>query len=103
MEDSIAAQLVAALNILALEQVSEEGFKLVAAVPNWLRQFDAELEIDEEIFQPSEIFPFLDAFIFDAESHWESEGQDWLRSGPWTETDIFGNEYALEASARLIN
>lgn len=103
MEDSIAAQLVAALNILALEQISEEGFKLVAAVPSWLRHFDAQPAIAGKIFQPGELFPFLDAFIFDAESHWESEDEDWLRSGPWTESDLAGNEYALEASARLIN
>jgi len=40
--------------------------------------------------------------LIDAEQFWNAEDPGQLKSGPWSETDPAGREYALEASAMCL-
>jgi eukaryotic-like serine/threonine-protein kinase len=103
MNESITANVLAALNILAMERLDDGSFRLIGNSPSWFKQFcpddtpiESELNIEEK-------FPFLGAFLFDAENFWENNSVGRLKSGLWTETDSFNIDYHLEASALCLS
>jgi signal transduction histidine kinase len=98
MRDSIFAELVSALDMVLLERVDARTFSLVGRAPGWFLDLCPEAaEVGR--LTPGERFPFLDAFLDDAEAFWAARGSGQLKSGPWIEVDAAGAEHRLEASA----
>lgn len=103
MNDSITADIFAALNILVLEQLNTGLFRITGNIPDWLKRFCPDAISEMEIVIPAENFPFLANFLIDAEEFWQGNGQTRLESGLWSEIDLEGNECNFEASAIFIN
>ncbi len=104
MNDSITADLFAILNILVLERLNIGSFKITGTAPNWLEQFcHPRVTSDMEIFIPTEIFPFLEIFLIDAEDLWQNNSDIKINSGLWIDKDLTGKEYHFEASAICLN
>lgn len=104
MNDSITANLFAALNILVLERLDVGLYKITGTVPNWLNRFcRPRVKSGMEVLIPLETFPFLENFLVDAEEFWRNNNQTKLSSGLWTDQDLTGKDYHFEASAICLN
>jgi signal transduction histidine kinase len=101
-EDSIIDELFAALNVVVLERVENTAFKLVGIPPSWFVQFYADTDLQQQ-FIPGQKFPVLENFLIDAETFWQENETGRIKSGIWTETDLLGEEFYLEASAICLN
>lgn len=98
--DVIKADILTALDIVALERESEGSFRLLGeGVPEWFSRFYTEAAIRREQLRPQEAFLFLDHFLIDAETFWQENLSGRLKSGPWSETDEEENPYHFEAIA----
>jgi hypothetical protein len=97
-EESTASDLLAALEVVVLEQEPERSLHLVGKPPEWFTRFrpGAGSSTGGRVTLDS---PFLDNFLMDAEAFWMSDGAGRLRSGLWTEADSTGEQIHLEASA----
>lgn len=104
MNDSITADLFATLNILVLERLDLGSFKITGIAPNWLKSFCCPRAIsDMEVLILTEVFPFLESFLIDAEELWHNNSRLKINSGLWTQKDLIGKEYYFEASAICLN
>jgi len=98
--DSIRAEILAALDIVALERESEGAFSLISEeVPEWFSRFYAEALLRRNQLKPQEAFLFLDHFLIDAETFWQENLSGRLKSGPWSETDSADSPFHFEAVA----
>lgn len=101
MAVSVANDLVSALGGLVLERLADGRFAVAAALPDWafeLRRSGQEIDWTGP-FDASDVFPFLGAFLPEAEDAWRGYGHSRADSGFWTEMDRDGREIHLEASA----
>lgn len=103
MSNNIASALLARLGFLVVESLEEDQFKLVSDSPKWFINLSGTNAFTSENFPLVENFPFVEVFLFDAQSFWEQESGENLKSGAWIETDALGKEYNLEATALLLN
>ncbi len=94
--EAINPDILAALDIAAMEPAEDGSFKLISSAPRWFARLFPEAAQSEAINLRSSVF--LDHFLGDAESFWKSATNGRLRSGPWNETD----DVQLEASALSI-
>ena len=101
-EESIIDELFAALNVVVLERIENAAFKLVGTAPSWFVQFYPDTDLQQPLM-PGHKFPVLDNFLIDAEIFWQENETGRIKSGIWTETDILGEEFYLEASAVCLN
>ena len=99
--DSIARDLLAALEVVVLEQQNDRELRLAGAVPEWFGRFRPGALSSPPRIESALGSPFLENFLADAESFWASgEGRNGrLRSGLWTEPGPAGDDFHLEASA----
>ncbi len=97
-----ANELLDVLGVVMLEPFSEGIFKLVGTAPDWFSKFYPSLTPGDEVLKLSENFSFVENFLIDADSFWEQSNNGRLKSGTFIETDLLGNEYALEASALFL-
>ncbi|MBN3908366.1 MAG: HAMP domain-containing histidine kinase [Nostoc sp. NMS1] len=104
MNTPITNDMLAALNILALEQIDVGLFKIIGNLPDWLNQFCRKnLALGMNISIPEEEFYFLNNFLIDAEKFWMNNNTKKLSSGFWTEIDPTGQEYQFKAYAICVN
>jgi serine/threonine protein kinase len=103
MSKSITTDLLAALNIVAMERLGDGSFSLVSTTPDWFKQFCEQTATSQEVLNIEESFPFLGSFLIDAERFWSENSPGRLKSGPWTEVDPLNNECHLEASALCLS
>jgi PAS domain S-box-containing protein len=96
---AINEDLLAALDLAALEQHQDGLFKFLCAPPRWFVRLYPSSQ--DENLDLRRAFLFLDHFLDEAESFWKT-GSGRLRSGPWNEADSEGNEFHLQASALLL-
>lgn len=102
MSETITSALLAALGFLTVECLAEDKFQLIGNSPQWYIDFCGEHFSWDNNFSLIETFPFIEVFLFDAESFWQETKPGQLKSGPWTEVDLTGKEYHLEALALFI-
>jgi PAS domain S-box-containing protein len=97
-DEAIIPDILAALDLVAMERVDEGRFKLIGPPPEWFGLFYSPPSA-ETSFQPQQAFLFLEQFLTEAEAFWESASTQPLRSGVWSEDYAHGRQYNLEASA----
>jgi len=98
-----AAHLISALGTVVFQWSGSVKFQVKTDFPDWFHRLSmppgqAGKEIDIE-----KLFPFLEHFLLDAQAFWREGASDSLKSGPWIESDLSGNEIALEATAVILN
>ncbi|MGA7411316.1 MAG: ATP-binding protein [Bryobacteraceae bacterium] len=86
--------VLAALNIALLERQPEGGLALRGDPPTWLKDFATGSSYDF-----TALFPFLEAFLPDAEEFWSSSASGRLESDLWIQTGTSGAEHHLQAAA----
>ncbi len=98
-EGSIAADLLAVLEVAVLERPVAGELRLVGAVPEWFLRFRPEAASRAGTLPEALGSPFLENFLADAEAFWDSNASGRLKSGLWTETGPMGRDFHMEASA----
>src|SRR5258705_4198989 len=98
-DEAIKSDILAALDIVAMERLDDGLFKLISTAPRWLAEFLPQAEGEVAQLRPQEAFMFLGQFLTEAESFWNSNGAGLLRSGVWSEAYAAAKDYNLEASA----
>ncbi len=93
---SSVAELYSVLGILALARRPDGSFSVVGTPPDWAL---ALFPLADGVANPSEMSPFLENFLIDADPHWHERRPDRLRSGPWREDTPDGDFIDLEATA----
>jgi signal transduction histidine kinase len=101
MDASLLADVCAALQILVLERLRDGAYHIIGSIPEWFMQLHPQVSLQESVWQPGRMFPFLENFLLDAEVFWGEETVGVLKSGPWREVDASFQEVYLEASAVL--
>lgn len=99
MNESITDELLAALDIVVMEHLNDGLFRIIGTIPEWFVQFYPNATSDDRKFKPGKKFPFLENFLIDAKDFWMGNDTEPLKSEPWSEINISGNECHLEASA----
>ncbi|HWO00664.1 MAG TPA: PAS domain S-box protein, partial [Blastocatellia bacterium] len=93
----INSEILAALDLVAMERVDDGQFKLIGAAPAWFEHFYSQPNSETNL-RPQEAFLFLEQFLAEAEAFWESGSTGTLRSGVWSEAYASGKQDALEAT-----
>jgi signal transduction histidine kinase len=103
INESITEVLLAALNVVVLEPLNGNNFRILGHFPKWFHKFYPDVEINRNSFQFGKKFLFIENFLIDAEKVWNENAVEPLKSGIWSETDLSGNESYLEATAIRLN
>ena len=98
-EESVARDLLAALEVAVLEQDGDRTLRLAGGVPQWLARFRPGVLSAPPKIERALGSPFLENFLADADGFWDSGKEGRLRSGMWTEPGPLGDDFPLEASA----
>lgn len=93
--------LFGALDMAVFLRRDADSFSLHTQPPVWLLLYLHQTGHDN--CSLATVFPYLSCFMEDAEQHWQEQRPGLLPSGSWIETDAFGNELALEASALWVD
>jgi len=89
-----------AMNMAALVYKGEGAFSLLRPPAPIFTVFYPELFEKKNRFYPQERFCFLENFLIDAKNLWDSkENHRRIRSGPWVDKTLDGDEVVLEALA----
>lgn len=95
---ALPTSILSSLDVAVFERTRAHEFLLLGEAPEWLPNLwpgiNGFVPVD-----PAEQFTFLEHFMVDAEAAWSEPGNQWAASGPWTEADRDGQDWALEAIA----
>lgn len=94
--NDILSRLPGILELAVLERDGDGKSRLVGSAPGWLLSFFAGAQSGDALAL-GEQFPFVENFLIDCENFWKQGKPGKIASGPWTETDASGHEWALEA------
>jgi PAS domain-containing protein len=92
-------RLLPFLDIVLLEQDSAGSFKGLVPFPAWFHDYYPEAKAPETALTLD--WNFLTDFLTKAGEFWNAGEEGAIVSGPWSETDISGNEKMLQATAIL--
>jgi signal transduction histidine kinase len=92
----------AALDSVVLHRVAEGRFERRTGAPAWWHALVDEPPGSVQPLVVSDAFPFLAAFLPDAERAWSSATPSPVASELWTQTDAAGSELHLEATAARV-
>ncbi len=99
---SIFESFFATQGFALFEYLDDGDFRLMGSWPAWCQALWGDLPAQSEKIRLGDVSPFLENFIFDAETFWNSKSAGSANSGNWTERDSTGREIPLEASAYLL-
>jgi len=100
--ESITAELFAALDIIVLERLTNGSFSIIGNAPDWFLHFYSDAGYRREGLRLANKFVFLENFLIDADFCWANNDSQSLKSGIWTEVDLLGNEFNFEATALVL-
>jgi serine phosphatase RsbU (regulator of sigma subunit) len=98
-DESDLGDIFQLLDTAVMERLGDGSLQLIGDLPECLKRFFPHVIPGKRGFAPEAEFPFLENFLIDAEIWWTGEGEGKLKSGPWIETDSWGNECEFEATA----
>jgi signal transduction histidine kinase/DNA-binding NarL/FixJ family response regulator/HPt (histidine-containing phosphotransfer) domain-containing protein len=99
---SIFESFFATQGFALFEYLDNGDFRLIGSWPAWCEALWGDLPAQGEKIRLGEVSPFLDNFIVDAETFWNSKSAGSANSGNWTERDATAREIPLEASAYFL-
>jgi len=99
---SIFESFFATQGFALFEYLGNGDFRLMGTWPAWCEALWGNLPAQGEKIRLGDVSPFLENFIFDAETFWNSKSAGSANSGNWTERDAAAREIPLEASAYLL-
>ena len=76
--------------------------RVLSPLPTWagaLTEGADSRTDDDQLLLHVDTFPFLEAFLPEAQEFWDSKSRGLLQSTPWVQTDGQGSELSLQASA----
>jgi signal transduction histidine kinase/CheY-like chemotaxis protein/HPt (histidine-containing phosphotransfer) domain-containing protein len=85
------------------EFLGDGAFRLIGSWPPWCQAMWGDAGADQEKIRLGDVSPFLENFLFDAETFWNSKSAGSVNSGNWTERDSSDREIPLEASAYFLD
>lgn len=91
--------LMASLENVILTRLGDGRFVRCGDLPAWARALTSQELASMSPFALEEVFPFLEAFVAQAEQTWQDESGGPARSDLWTQVDPSGEEIHLQASA----
>ena len=100
--EPVPSSVLSSLDVAVLEYVDDQIFNLLGQAPSWLRRIWPDVDRVSGL-RPASAFLYLEHFLDDAITHWNNNQSKWLSSGPWTETDVEGKDWVLEAVALNAN
>ncbi len=92
-------EIAKVFDALVLRRVSGQDFQILHDVPLWYPGFQDSLN---SVVVPRDLLCrsfFLQSFLREADSFWQSLEPGHVRSGLWCEPDVFGKDLMLEATA----
>jgi signal transduction histidine kinase/CheY-like chemotaxis protein len=102
-EASLTLDILTALDAVVLEWQPEGWLNLLTPTPEWFTALYPETANRSHNYIAANISPFLENFLFDAETVWAAGGQEKSASEFWTENSASGAEYHLRALAFTVN
>jgi signal transduction histidine kinase/DNA-binding NarL/FixJ family response regulator/HPt (histidine-containing phosphotransfer) domain-containing protein len=99
---SIFESFFATQGFALFEYLDNGSFRLIGTWPPWCEALWGDLPAQSEKIRLGDVSPFLENFIFDAETFWNSKSAGSANSGNWTERDATSREIPLEASAYFL-
>lgn len=97
-EDSLYSHLLGRFHIAVLEHIAETRFRLLGDSPCWLARLYPEVEHQADVSVDART-PVLHNFLHDAAAAWDSQDNQIVRSGFWTERTAFDEPRHFEALA----
>jgi signal transduction histidine kinase len=94
--------VLAALDWVVLDRIAEGSFARRSEAPSWWHALVSEPAGAIQPLIIGDLFPFLTAFLPDAERAWSAAAPSPLASELWTQTDATGSEIHLEATAARV-
>jgi signal transduction histidine kinase/CheY-like chemotaxis protein/HPt (histidine-containing phosphotransfer) domain-containing protein len=81
------------------EPLGSGAFRPAGQVPDWCREMWGSGTSQDQTLRLAEQSPFLENFLVDAESFWNSKRKEAVNSGIWRERNAAGREVPFEAWA----
>lgn len=100
--EPVPSGVLSSLDVAVFELSDGGAFTLLGEAPGWLHRIWPEVGQVTDL-NPADAFLYLEHFLVDADKHWQNNRSKWLSSGPWTETDMEGKDWVLEAVALNAN
>jgi len=100
---SLPTELLQHLGYALCEDRGGRKFVLLYDPPGWFREVWGPQAASGDLLALADRSPFLEAFLSEAEEHWNSNAETPLASGAWIEQVSSGREIPLEARAWRLN
>ena len=91
--------LLEIMGFVVIERIGTSSFRIKGNLPEWFVAIFGTGPSSDSTLTLEDISPFVDNFFPVAQQFWTDNKSGMLQSGPWTETDRFGNDHHLEISA----
>jgi hypothetical protein len=98
-ETPVLFSILASQGCAVFEYLGDGAFRRLGLPPAWYRELYSADTTEGDPVRLGERFPFLEAFLPDAEAHWSARSEIPAASGVWIERAPRGRELALEARA----
>jgi signal transduction histidine kinase/DNA-binding NarL/FixJ family response regulator len=99
MMSSLPTELLQLLGYALCEHRGDRQFVLLYDPPSWFHEVWGREANAGKVLPLADRSPFLEAFLLDAEEHWNSDAASPVESGAWVESVDGGGEIPLEARA----
>jgi signal transduction histidine kinase/CheY-like chemotaxis protein len=99
----LASQFLYQLGFLVLEHRGERAFVLLSPGPPWLTELWGVSPVDCERISIADKSPFLENFLYEADTFWNSGGKGVCQSETWIEKSPSGKEIPLQAIALILD
>ena len=100
---NILEKALTEMGFALLEYRGESGFLPIATLPAWFSEIWAGFGNASLPIPLSQLSPFLENFLMDAETYWESPVTTGCQSETWLEKSPLGREIPLQARALLLS
>jgi len=89
--------LLSVFDYINLKVVNDESAIIENPIPQWFKLLKPGFE--EKTINYTEVFPYLEVFLFEAKEFWDKKAEGKIKSGVWTESLSNGEEIVLTAFA----
>jgi signal transduction histidine kinase len=98
MDTMISNDVLNSLGFMGFKK-NAQGFVLLGNIPNWFNKIFPDYNYSSNKFVLEDIFPFLEVFLPDVFDMFDTDIENKIYSGLWTEVSPGGEEVILQATA----